>query len=348
MDMLKTISNVTAALAGAMVLAAGAASARDLMVVGFGGGFQDNARKHLFQGYEKASGKKVNDDVYNGEMAKIYSMVKSGDITYDVIMVEAPELVRGCEDGIFEKIDWSVVKKSKFIPSSVSSCGAGAVGWGVTLFYDSARVKDGPDTYAKLWDVQTYPGKRSLRFGPKMTLEIALLADGVPRADVYKLLATPDGQRRAFAKLDQLKPYVVWWKSGTQPVQLVGSGEVAYAVGYTGRVVRANEQGAKYPLLWKTLLYSFDSWAVVKGSPNAKEGMKMIEWMTDAKPLLTLGEDWAVSPANAEAAANPRLREKNAGMVSSHTDDGLFINTEFWVANGDDLETKFNAWVAKQ
>ena len=119
------------------------------------------------------------------------------------------------------------------------------------------------------------------------------------------------------------------------------------AVGFTGRVVRANEGGAKYPLLWKTLLYSVDSWAVVKGSPNAKEGFKMIEWITDTKPLLALAEDWAVSPANTEAAANARLREKNPGMLSSHVNEGLFINTEFWVANGDDLEQKFNAWLAK-
>ncbi len=340
-------SAVMAALVGTALLGATAASARDLMIVGFGGGFQDNARKALFQGYAAATGQKVNDDVYNGEMAKLYSMVKSGDVTYDVIMVEAPELVRGCEDGIFEKIDWSVVKKDKFIPGGTSTCGAGAVLWGVTLFYDSTKIKDGPDTYAKLWDVKTYPGKRSLRFGPKMTMEIALLADGVPAADVYKVLATPAGQKRAFDKLDQIKPHVVWWKSGAQPVQLVGSGEVAYAVGYTGRIVRANDGGAKYPLLWKTMLYSVDSWAVVKGSPNAKEGMKMIDWITDAKPLLALAETWAVSPANAEAAANPKLREKNPGMLSAHINDGLFINTEFWVANGDDLEQKFNAWSAK-
>ena len=107
-------------------------------------------------------------------------------------------------------------------------------------------------------------------------------------------------------------------------MQLVGSGEVAYAVGFTGRIVRANADagGNKYPLLWKTLLWSVDSWAVVKGSPNAAEGMKMIEWITDAKPLTALADDYAVSPANNEAAANPMLREKNPGMLSPHAADG--------------------------
>jgi len=130
-------------------------------------------------------------------------------------------------------------------------------------------------------------------------------------------------------------------------VQMITSGDATYAVGFTGRIVRANEGGAKYPLLWKTLLYSVDYWAVVKGSPNAKEGFKMIEWITDTKPLLALADIYAVSPANKEAAANPALSAKNPGMLSSHVSDGLFINTEFWVANGEDLEQKFNAWLAK-
>ena len=337
---------LTAAVCGAMLLAS-PASARDLMVVGFGGGFQDNARKHLFQGYTRDKGIKVADDVYNGEMAKVYSMVKAQDITYDVIMVEAPELTRGCEDGVFEKMDWSVVDKAKFIPGGTTTCGAGAVGWGVSLFYDTTRTPVGPKDYAEFWDVAKFPGKRSMRSGAKMSLEIALLADGVPMADLYKVLATADGQKRAFAKLDVLKPHMVWWKSGAQPLQFVGSGEVAYAVGFVGRTIRANEGGPKYPIQWNTLLFSFDYWAVVRNSPNKAEAMKLVSYMTDEKPLLALAQDWAVSPATAAVANNADVVKKNPGMVASHANEGLFINTEFWVENGADLEAKFNAWLAK-
>lgn len=334
-------------LAVGLLAGAGPIAARDLMVVGFGGGFQDNARKHLFQGYTRDKGIKVADDVYNGEMAKVYSMVKSKDVTTDVIMVEAPELVRGCEDGVFERLDWSVIDQKKFIPNGTTTCGAGAVGWGVTLFYDQARTPNGPSNFAQLWDVQKFPGKRTLRSGAKMTLEIALMADGVPAADLYKVLATTEGQKRAFDKLDTLKPHIVWWKSGAQPLQLIGSGEAAYAVGFVGRTIRAADGGAKYPIQWNTLLYSFDYWAVVRNSPNRAEAMKLINYMTDEKPLMDLAQDWAVSPANAAVANNPELAKKNPGMVANHASKGLFINTEFWVERGADLEARFNAWLAK-
>ncbi len=341
--MLKAIVLACVAMAALAVPAA----ARDLTVVGFGGGFQDNARKHLFQGYAAASGTKVVDDVYNGEVARIAAMVRAKDVGWDVVMVEAPELVRGCQDGLFERMDWSVVKQGKFVPGGTSACGAGAVGWGVALFWDAARTPNGPTTYAELFDTAAFPGKRSLRAGAKMTLEIALMADGVAPKDVYGVLATKAGQDRAFAKLDSIKPTVIWWKSGAQPLQLVGSGEVAYAVGYVGRTANAAKDGAKYPLLWNTLLYSFDFWAVVKSAPNAAAGMKLIDYMTDPGPLRALAGDWAVSPATAEVAEDPAVRAKNPGMVANHAAEGLSIDTDFWVQYGDDLEKRFAAWAAR-
>lgn len=53
-----------------------------------------------------------------------------------------------------------------------------------------------------------YPGKRALRSGPKITLEVALMGDGVDAKDVYKVLGTPEGLNRAFKKLDSIKPNI--------------------------------------------------------------------------------------------------------------------------------------------
>lgn len=321
--------------------------ARDLTVVGFGGGFQDAARTHLFQAWSKATGVRLQDDTYNGEVARIYAMTQARDVTWDVVMVEAPELARGCEDGVFARLDPAVVRQDKFIPGGVTRCGAGAVGWGVALFYDQKRVAQGPRSYAELWDTKTFPGKRSLRFGPKMTLEIALMSDGVAPNDVYAVLATKAGQDRAFARLDAIKPDIIWWRSGAQPLQLVGSGEAAYAVGYVGRTARAASEGASYPLLWDTMLFSFDYWAVVRDSPHRADAMRLVDYMTDAKPLLALGQDWAVSPANAAAAADPALKARHPNMVASHADQGLFIDTDFWASNGEELEARFATWAAR-
>ena len=233
--------------AAALLLAAAPALARDLTVVGFGGGFQDNARKDIFAPYAAQTGQPLKDDVYNGEMARVYAMQKAGSVDWDVVMVEAPELERGCEDGVFARLDWSVIDRAKFVPNSTSVCGAGAVGWGQALFYDTAKIPNGPKTFVELWDTKRFPGKRLLRNGAKTTLEVALMADGIAPSNVYPVLATREGQDRAFAKLDQIKPDLMFWRSGAQPLQLVGSGDVAYAV----RLRRAHGgsgQGGQAPI----------------------------------------------------------------------------------------------------
>lgn len=342
--MLKSTTLATAALALALPCAA---LARDLTIVGFGGGYQDSAREHLFEAYEAATGTPVSDDVYNGEMAKIYGMVETGNVTYDIIMVEAPELVRGCEDGVFAKIDYEVIDAGKFIEGATHECGVGGTGWGAAMFYDKTKHPEGPSNFAEFWDVEAFPGTRSMRTGPKMTLEAALMADGVAKEDVYEVLGTDEGVERAFAKLDQIKDNIVWWKSGAQPLQLVGSGEVDYAMGYTGRIIGANNEGADYALHWNTLMYSIDYWTVVSGSDMTEEAMKMIDWITSPEPLRAQAAVWPISPANKEVNADPALQEANPGMVLNHADEGLFISTEFWIQHGDELEAKFTAWAAQ-
>jgi len=320
----------------------------ELTVVGFGGGFQDAARRALFEPWSRATGIPVRDDSYNGEMARIYAMTRTRDVVWDVVMVEAPELARGCEDGIFQRMDWSVVDRTKFAPSTTSECGAGAVSWGAALFWDTTRTARAPKGFAELWDTERFPGKRALRWGAKMTLEVALLADGVPRDQVYAVLATREGQDRAFRKLDAIRDDLVFWRSGAQPMQLVNGGEATYALGYTGRVVQANAQApGRYAMDWGTLLWSVDSWAVVAGSPHAAEGFRFIQGITELEPLKRLAAIWPASPAHRAFAEDAAIRAANPDAVASHAAQGLFLDTRFWVEKGEDLEKRFAAWAQR-
>ncbi|WP_439595878.1 extracellular solute-binding protein [Falsiroseomonas sp.] len=326
----------------ALVLAALPAQARDLTIVAGGGALQDHMRRTLFSTF---AGGPVVDTAYDYNVGPIRAMVAARNVTWDVVMVEAPDLVRGCEDGIFERIDWSVVDRSKFMPGGATTCGAGAIGWGVSVFYDEARHPNGPANFVEFFDTARFPGRRSLRRGARMTLEIALMGDGVAPADVYKVLATPQGQQRAFAALDRLRPHVTFWTGGQQPIELVNSGEVAYAVGFVGRVANGIRAGQRYNLRWSTLLYAYDSWAVVRGSPNAAQGMRLIEHITSPAPLLELTRLWPINPVTQAVAENPDVRARNPLMMTNHQAGGLEIDTEFWLENGPDLEQRFASWL---
>ncbi len=127
------------------------------------------------------------------------------------------------------------------------------------------------------------------------------MADGVPPADVYKVLATPEGVDRAFKKLDQLKPHIVWWESGAQPLQLLASGEVVMTTAYNGRISGINKaEGKNFKVVWPGSIYAIDSWVILKDSPNKDQAMDFIAF--------------ASQPENqVEAAGVHRLRPAEQG-----------------------------------
>ncbi len=196
--------------AGALALAA-SAQAGDLTVIDWGGAIQSAHRQAMYEPFIKASGKPLVAGEWNGEMAKISTMVESNTVSWDLVQLDGAEMLQGCEAGLFEKPDWARLGfKPEVIDGAAAECGVGTLVWAMGLGYNAARLAEAPKGWADFWDVKKFPGKRGLRKRAEMTLEIALLADGVPAKNVYALLATREGVDRAFRKLDAIKPHIQW------------------------------------------------------------------------------------------------------------------------------------------
>src|SRR3546814_1538036 len=125
-------------------------------------------------------------------------MVQTHNVVWDVVEVETGDLGRGCDEGLYEQLDWSHIgQKSDFIPEAVRRCGIGAFVWSTVLAYNGKLLKTAPTSWADFWNVKKFPGKRGMRKGARYNLEFALMADGVAPKDVYKVLGTPEGVDRA-------------------------------------------------------------------------------------------------------------------------------------------------------
>jgi putative spermidine/putrescine transport system substrate-binding protein len=324
--------------------------ARDLTVVSWGGNYQDAQRKIYFEPFSKKVGKPVLDESWDGGIGVIAAKVKAGVPNWDAVQVEAEELALGCSDGFYEKLDWNKLGgKEKFLPAAVNDCGVGAIVWTTALSYDANRLKEAPASWADFWDVKKFPGKRGLRRGPKYALEFSLMADGVPPADVYKVLGTPEGVERAFKKLDELKPHMVWWESGAQPLQLLASGEVVMTTAYNGRISGINKtEGKNFKVVWPGSLYAIDSWVILKNSPNKDVAMDFIAFASLPENQVKLPEYIAYGlPNKAAAAAVPAELQKDLPTAPDNIAGSVPLDTDFWVDNIEDLNKRFNAWLAK-
>jgi putative spermidine/putrescine transport system substrate-binding protein len=349
--MTKRITVAIAAMAAIFVglTVSGSAIARDLTIVSWGGSYQDAQREAYFEPFKKATGINLLEDSYNGGLAKIKSMVETNTVTWDVIQVEAPELIRGCEEGLFEIIDWDKVGgKENFLPSAVSECGVGTIVWSVVLAYDADRLKDGPKSWADFFDVEKFPGKRALRKGAKFTLEIALMADGVPPEDVYDLLATPEGVDRAFRKLDTIKPHLQWWEAGAQPPEWLAAGDVIMTSAYNGRITAANKEGKNFKIVWNNQNYALDSWVVVKGSPNRDLAMQFIAFASRPENQKNLAPIIPYGPTHVKAVeqTDPKV-VPDLPTAKENLKTALVNDTEFWVNYEEELNERFAAWAAQ-
>jgi putative spermidine/putrescine transport system substrate-binding protein len=329
-------------------LASAHAEDKAIALMSFGGAYQEAQRHSMFEPYAKATGVTFAEQEYGGEIAKIKAMVEAGNVTLNLVDVDAPTLRQGCDEGILEKLDWSRIgPQSEWIPGSFSECGVGTIVYGTVLAYDGDKLKTGPTTIADLFDLQKFPGKRGLWKNPVGNLEFALMADGVPAGEIYKVLSTPEGVDRAFKKLDIIKPQVVWWEAGAQAPQLLASGEVVMTTAWNGRIANAIKEGKNFKMVWQSVLLDGDYWAIPKGAKNQDLTYDFIkfsvspEHLADFTNYIPYGpvRKTAFDKVKPEVAAQLPTAPQNMG-------NALTISQDFWGDNGEELRKRFNTWLA--
>lgn len=340
------------AAAAAAFVFCGAAEARDFTISSWGGAYQDAQRSLYFTPFAEAESVKFLEDNYLGGYAQFQAMLDTGVYPWDVVQLETSELTRGCEEGVFVSLDWSKIgEKSDFRPDAVSECGVGAVTWSVLIAYNADKVTTEPTRLVDFWDTNQWPGKRGMRKGPKLNLEFALMADGVAPKDVYKVLSTPEGVDRAFAKLDQIKPHLQWWEAGAQAPDWLVAGDVALSVAYNGRIGTAQKEGLPLEMIWDGTVYGIDRWAILKGSEHVDVAYKFIKYASDPQRQADFTKFFPYGPTTLEGAKLLPSDRTGALPTGANLATGLQGDSpealDFWVDFQEELTERWNTWAAQ-
>ena len=354
---LKTLAVLAMGLGTGM--AAVQASASELVFVSWGGSYQDAQNATTVKPYAAKSGVQIKSDTYNGGIAQIRSQVQTKNVTWDVVDMQLADVTRACDEGLLEKVDTGslpaastgVAAKADFAPGALSDCMVGNVAWSTVIAYNKQAFKSAqPKTVRDFFDLKRFPGKRALRKSPEAALEWALLADGVPAADIYKVLATPAGVDRAFKKLDTIKSSIVWWETGAQPPQLLADGEVTMSSAYCNRIYTAMAQDKKpFGFVWDGEVKNVEGYAIVKGSQNVKAAQDFLRYATSTGTLASLASATALGPLRKSSLSqvDPKVAPY-LPTAAENQKNAINTDVEFWADHSDDLNQRFAVWLGQK
>jgi len=326
----------TLALTTALVATGVIASAQEVTVMSWGGAYATSQVEAYHKPFTAETGIKINSVDADNPATPIKAQVEAGNVSIDVADIEYSDAIRLCDEGLLEEIDPSILP------------------WSTVVAYNTSTLDGAPSTIADFFDTATYPGKRGLRKSAKATLEMALMADGVPADGVYDLLETDAGVDQAFAKLETIKDDIVWWEAGAQPPQLLADGEVAMSTAYNGRIFNAAVgEGQPFEIIWDGQILDFDLFAVPKGAPNKEAAMQFIAFATDTQRLADQASWISYGPARKSSGELVGLYSDGETEMAPHMPtaeanlaNALVNNFEFWADRDAELNERFNAWLA--
>ena len=333
--------------AGAIVVAVAApAAARDLTVVTRNAAdetLQTALRQVYFGPFSDSTGIPVAVQDWSGGL----DALRGRAADWDIVQLTGAELQPACDQGLIEKLDWSAIGgRDHYLSQAVGDCGIGAFMHSTVLSWDRDKFPATP-TWQDFWDIAKYPGKRGLRRSVKGNLEIALMADGVAPGDVYGTLRSGAGVDRAFRKLDQLKPYLVWWQGNGDATRILGSGEVLMSSAPNDRVTAADRtEHRNFGIQWGGSLYQVQDWAIIKDSPNLAQANRFLAFVGDPAREASLLPLAAVGGLARQA--NDKLAPDLLAVSPSapaNLAGALQVDAGFWRDNEAKLSQRFEDWL---
>lgn len=351
--------------ASAVMLTGAMAQDDTLTIVSWGGAYSASQRGAYYEPYMEKTGIRIlEEDKSNNALPGIRSQVEAGNVTWDVVDMLQADAQRACDEGLIVEIphdEWlapapdGTPPSEDFIEGTLGDCFVPQILYATMFAYNTEAFPDGgPQTVADVWDLERFPGARSLEKIPQKNLEWALIADGVSPDEVYEVLATPEGQDRAFAKLDEIKDNVIWWDAGAQPPQLLADGEVSIATAYNGRIFNAQvNENQPFEIMWDAQMFEADGWVVPVDTGNLDQIKDFLYFATDTQRLADQTKYIAYAPARKSSIPLIGKHEATGVDMQPHMptapenfQNAVRFDTEFWADYGDALEDRFNSWLS--
>jgi putative spermidine/putrescine transport system substrate-binding protein len=310
------------------------------VVLAVWGGPAAEAFKTIYGGFYTAkTGVPVMTDDSGPEPAKLRAMVEANQVTWDVADLSTADSILLGRAGLVRPMDYSIVSKDAILPGFAYEFGATSYIFSSIIAFDKQALGGNvPASWADVWNVQKFPGKRALRKHIEGVIESALLADGVPIDRIY-----PIDEDRAFKKIKEILPNTVFWSSGSESQQLMRDGEVVMGNLWSTRATQLAKEGPeRFGLDFNGGLLLPACWGVPAKNPGGSKAFDFVAAAQDPESQAKVFKASNLSPSNPAADAfvtgNDALYNPTSKVNAAKQ---LPVNVQWYIDNQERVQTRF-------
>ena len=290
---------------------------QSLNVTSWGGAYQAAQRNAYFLPFQERFGIHLVEDS-PVEYAKIRSMVKTGNVTWDVVDSGVRAVHQLGSTGDLEELTPAIHNRYlPFFPQVAVTpwSGGGGILWSTGLAYQRDKIDSlwggkTPTDWTAFWDTEAFPGTRWM--GRRVNENIFF----AHFARTPEILDTPEGRTsiarltleqvdQSFEMLEEIRPHIqFWWTAGTDCPAALLNDEADMCTAWNGRILNVqNEYGGD------NIHYCFecghltqtDVFYIPKGSRNKTLAELFISWTAEPHINGNMTNYIAYGPLNLQA-----------------------------------------------
>lgn len=314
-----------------------------------GGAYDDVMRRFVYDPFTRETGIRVTTVAATG--AKLIAMFRANNVELDLIDTGEAQLMTLESLGALAPIAydrWRWSKPEDVTPEVKQTHRVGNFTYATVLAYNKETFPgdNHPESWAEFWDADRFPGPRMLAdiAVASVHLEFALLADGVPKDQLY-----PIDLDRALRSMSRIKPHIRrFWDTGAMSAQMLSDREVVLGAIWNGRLQTLIDQGAPLAYTWNEHMIQVQALAVFKDARNVEGAQQLADFMLQPQVQADYAKALIYGPTNERAfdLMTPEERARMPGGENSRR-TGFYQNVAWWHENRQRVTRAWSRWVLR-
>lgn len=339
---------IAGALAAPVLHTRAARASGEVIVRTPGGVYDDIMRRHVYDPFTRETGITVRPVA--ATTARLFAMFRANNVELDLIDTGTGQLITLERMGALAPIDYGSWRRSR--PEDIApelrkqTQVANFVYCTVLAYNKESFPREHPESWAEFWDATRFPGPRMLTdmAAGAPNLEFALLADGVPKSEIY-----PIDIDRALRSLTRIRPHIRrFWDTGALSAQMLSDREVVLGSIWNGRLQTLIDRNAPLAYTWSEHMIQVQALGIFKDAANRDGAQKLVDFMMQPQVQAGYAKELIYGPTNERAFALLTEGERArmpGGERSRQT--GFYQNVVWWEDNRDRVNRAWSRWVLR-